>query len=46
VLFDKENPRNPINRRISIVVMTRQALEQAIRTDQPNLLAGTESPIS
>ena len=46
VLFDRENPRNPINRRISIVVMTRQALEQAIRTDQPNLLAGTESPIS
>ena len=25
VLFDKENPRNPVNRRISIVVMTQQA---------------------
>jgi chemotaxis protein MotB len=46
VLFDRENPRNPINRRISIVVMTRQALEQAIRTDQPNLLAGMASPES
>ncbi len=31
VLFDKENPRNPINRRISIVVMTREALEEATR---------------
>jgi chemotaxis protein MotB len=38
VLFDKENPRNPVNRRISIVVMTQQALEEAIRTDQPHLL--------
>ena len=46
VLFDKENPRNPINRRISIVVMTRQALEQANRTDQPNLLAGMANPES
>jgi chemotaxis protein MotB len=44
VLFDKQNPRNPINRRISIVVMTRQALEEAIRTDQPNLLAGVDTP--
>jgi chemotaxis protein MotB len=37
VLFDKTNPRNPVNRRISIVVMTQQALEEAIRTDQPHL---------
>ena len=27
VLFDKANPQNPINRRISIVVMTQAALE-------------------
>jgi chemotaxis protein MotB len=33
VLFDKENPRNPINRRISIIVMTKQAEESAMRTD-------------
>ena len=24
VLFDKDNPRNPINRRISIIVMTKR----------------------
>ena len=33
VLFDPDNPRNPINRRISIIVMTRQAEEAATRTD-------------
>jgi chemotaxis protein MotB len=33
VLFDKDNPRNPINRRISIIVMTQQAEEAAERTD-------------
>ncbi len=33
VLFDKQNPQNPINRRISIVVMTRQAEEAALKTD-------------
>ncbi|MFO1410058.1 MAG: flagellar motor protein MotB [Steroidobacteraceae bacterium] len=35
VLFDKLNPRNPINRRISIIVMTREAEEAALRTDTP-----------
>ena len=34
VLFDKDNPRNPINRRISIIVMTRQAEEAAMRVDE------------
>lgn len=34
VLFDKQNPRNAINRRISIVVMTKQAVEDAQRTDE------------
>ena len=35
VLFDSENPRNPINRRISIVVMTKAADDQAKLTDLP-----------
>ncbi len=34
VLFDKENSRSPINRRISIIVMTRQAEEAAQRIDE------------
>lgn len=33
VLFDKTDPQNPINRRISIVVMTKQAEEDALKTD-------------
>ena len=38
ILFDKQNPRNPINRRISIVVMTKraeQAAMQGYERDQP-----------
>src|SRR5580704_15423326 len=35
VLFDKDNPRDPINRRISIIVMTKQAEEAAQATDSP-----------
>jgi chemotaxis protein MotB len=35
VLFDKANPRSPVNRRISIVVMTQQAEEDAQRIDIP-----------
>jgi chemotaxis protein MotB len=35
VLFDKANPRNPVNRRISIVVMTHEAEQDAIKTDVP-----------
>ena len=34
VLFDPENPRNPVNRRISIIVMTKQAEAAAQRIDQ------------
>ncbi len=34
-LFDRENPRNPINRRISIVVLNQAAEEAAARTDTP-----------
>ena len=37
VLFDKENPRNAVNRRISIVVMTREAEADAKLTDVPQV---------
>ncbi len=43
VLFDKQNPRNPVNRRISIVVMTRAADEQAKHIDIPTA-ASTDAP--
>ena len=33
VLFDKEHPENPINRRISIIVMTKQAEADALKSD-------------
>ena len=33
VLFDKDNTRNPINRRISIIVMTKKAEQAALSTD-------------
>ncbi len=36
VLFDKQDPQNPINRRISIVIMTKQAEEDALKTDVAN----------
>ena len=35
ILFDKSNPRNPINRRISIIVMTKRAEETALKSDVP-----------
>jgi chemotaxis protein MotB len=38
VLFDKKDPRSAVNRRISIVVMTREAVESALRTTEGNLL--------
>ncbi|HEU4780569.1 MAG TPA: flagellar motor protein MotB [Steroidobacteraceae bacterium] len=47
VLFDKENPRSAVNRRISIVVMTRQAEQDAQQTDLPPAAvnpAPTENP--
>ncbi|EQD29302.1 OmpA/MotB domain protein, partial [mine drainage metagenome] len=33
VLFDKVNPYSPVNRRISIIVMTRREAESALRAD-------------
>ena len=46
VLFDKQHPENPINRRISIVVMTKQAEEDALKTDtaQSADTAATDAP--
>jgi chemotaxis protein MotB len=35
VLFDRANPRSPVNRRISIVVLTREAEQDANKTDLP-----------
>jgi chemotaxis protein MotB len=35
VLFDKSNPRSAINRRISIIVMTKRAEESALKSDVP-----------
>ncbi|MEJ0036670.1 MAG: flagellar motor protein MotB [Gammaproteobacteria bacterium] len=39
VLFDRTNPRNPINRRISIVVLTKEAEQEAQKTDIPMQMA-------
>jgi len=33
VLFDQSNPRAPINRRISIIVLTKRAEDAALKTD-------------
>jgi chemotaxis protein MotB len=37
VLFDKANPRNPVNRRISIVVLNQAAERAAEETDRPRV---------
>ena len=44
VLFNKDNPRDPINRRISIIVMTKEAEESAMRTDTKD--AGTSGAVT
>jgi chemotaxis protein MotB len=45
VLFDRQDPQNPINRRISIVIMTKQAEEDALKTDVADAMpAGTTGP--
>ncbi len=43
VLFDRKQPRNPINRRISLILMTKQAEEDALKTDLP-AQAASEKP--
>ncbi|HTC45557.1 MAG TPA: flagellar motor protein MotB [Steroidobacteraceae bacterium] len=41
VLFDKDNPQNPINRRISIIVMTKQAEDSALKSEaRPENVSG------
>jgi chemotaxis protein MotB len=37
VLFDRTDPQSPINRRISIVIMTKHAEEEALKTDVANI---------
>src|SRR6201996_4106504 len=42
VLFDKDDPHNPINRRISIIVMTKAAEDSALKTEtRPETAPGT-----
>ena len=43
VLFDRENPYNPINRRISIIVMTKSAEATALSTDAPDVEAARKA---
>src|SRR5665213_331381 len=45
VLFDKEDAQNPINRRISIIVMTKEAEDSALKTEsRPEMLPGVATP--
>ena len=39
VLFDRTDPQSPINRRISIVIMTKQAEQDALKTDVARITA-------
>lgn len=45
-LFDKENPFNPINRRISIIVMNKQAEERVIDDESAMRVTKTEDAAS
>ena len=44
VLFDKANPYDPINRRISIIVMTHREAEEALRADTASGTPPLQSP--
>jgi chemotaxis protein MotB len=44
VLFDNQNPRAPVNRRISIIVMTKQAEEAALHSDSAPTVTGAQLP--
>jgi chemotaxis protein MotB len=44
VLFDKQDPRDPVNRRISIIVMTHQAEKDAVKTEAAPDTGTTEHP--
>ena len=46
VLFDRSNAFNPVNRRISIIIMNRQAEERALGSgSSSDLEVGTQSPL-
>ena len=44
VLFDRANPFSPINRRISIIVMTRREAEDALRADMGSNTPPAQTP--
>src|SRR6201999_4608884 len=46
VLFDRQDPQSPINRRISIVIMTKQAEEDALKTDVANATPVGGAPVA
>ena len=48
VLFDQKNPRSAVNRRISIVVLTQEAEQEANKTDLPAMAraAAELTPVS
>jgi chemotaxis protein MotB len=46
VLFDKNDPQSPINRRISIVVMTKQAEAAALKTDVASDSPSPQAPVA
>jgi len=46
VLFDRQDPRDPVNRRISIIVMTRQAEQDAVKTEAIPDMGAAEQPAS
>src|ERR1700761_3223175 len=46
VLFDRQDPQSPINRRISIVIMTKQAEEEALKTDTASTSPTDAAPAS
>jgi chemotaxis protein MotB len=43
VLFDSGNPRAPINRRISIIVMTKEAEEAALKTEDAQPVSAADA---
>ena len=44
VLFDRQNPTSPTNRRISLILMTKEAEEEALKTEAPVSLGGPGAP--
>ena len=36
-LYDRDDPLNPANRRISIIVMNREAEDRMLRSDSPTV---------